>query len=60
MANVEELTDKTFSTSLRADGLPVLVDFSATWCGPCKALAPTIDAVANLRSVRQRVDKVLG
>jgi thioredoxin 1 len=58
MANVQELNDQSFADSLRADATPVLVDFSATWCAPCKALAPTIDAVANEYSGRLRVYKV--
>lgn len=58
MAKVQELTDQSFADTLRADGKPVLVDFSATWCQPCKALAPTIDAVAGEYSGRLRVYKV--
>lgn len=46
MANVTELTDDNFKTTLQSSNRPVLVDFSASWCGPCKALAPTIDKVA--------------
>lgn len=58
MAQVQELNDQTFTKSLRADANPVLVDFSASWCGPCKALAPTIDAVAKEFAGRLRVYKV--
>lgn len=58
MANVQELTDQSFAETLRSDGKPVLVDFSATWCGPCRALAPTIDTVASEYSGRLRVYKV--
>lgn len=47
MSNVKELNDSTFESALNGAERPLLVDFSATWCQPCKALAPTIDAVAK-------------
>jgi thioredoxin 1 len=44
--NVQTFTDGNFETSVLKAGGPVLVDFWAEWCGPCKRLAPTIDALA--------------
>lgn len=40
------ITDANFETELAA-GLPVVVDFSATWCGPCKRIAPIISELAE-------------
>ena len=43
--NVVELTDDTFETTIQGD-LPVLVDFWAPWCGPCKMIAPVVEEIA--------------
>src|SRR5262249_38020828 len=45
--NVQTLTDSNFEVSVLKAGEPVLVDFWAEWCGPCKRLAPTVDALAT-------------
>jgi thioredoxin 1 len=58
MANVTELNDGNFKATLDNSRLPVLVDFTASWCGPCRALAPTIDKVAEDYSGRLEVYKV--
>ena len=44
--NVQTFTDGNFEDTVIKAGGPVLVDFWAEWCGPCKRLAPTIDALA--------------
>jgi thioredoxin 1 len=47
MANVKALSDSNFDAVLKSSEHPILVDFSATWCQPCKALAPAIESVAK-------------
>jgi thioredoxin 1 len=44
--NVQTFTDNNFDASVLKAGTPVLVDFWAEWCGPCKRLGPTIDQLA--------------
>jgi len=47
MANLPTLNDDTLDSTLQASDQPVLVDFSAAWCQPCKALARKIEKVAD-------------
>ena len=58
MSNVQDLQDDNLETTLQSSDTPVLIDFSATWCQPCKALAPTIEAVADEYNGRLAVYKV--
>jgi thioredoxin 1 len=56
--NVRTFTDSNFETSVLQAGEPVLVDFWAEWCGPCKRLAPTIDQLATDYAGRVTIGKL--
>lgn len=56
--NVIELSDASFEAEVIKSNVPVLVDFTATWCGPCKALAPVVEKIANEHTGKYKVAKV--
>jgi thioredoxin 1 len=56
--DVIELTDADFDNTIHKSDVPVLVDFWAPWCGPCKMMAPIIEEVAKDYKDRAKVGKL--
>ena len=56
--NVLELREDNFDTEVLKSDKPVIVDFWATWCMPCKMLAPTVEEIANEYKGKYKVAKL--
>lgn len=56
--NVHAVNDLNFDTEVLQSDVPVLVDFSATWCGPCKMISPLVDQIADEYAGKVKVAKV--
>jgi thioredoxin 1 len=57
-ADIETVSDATFEETVGGADTPVLVDFWAEWCGPCKMIAPTLEEIATEHKERLRIAKL--
>ena len=58
MGSTTKITDQSFDSDVLKSSRPVLVDFWAEWCGPCKMIAPALDQIASEYAGRLKVAKL--
>jgi thioredoxin 1 len=58
MANAVEITSTNFQGEVVESDVPVLIDFWAEWCGPCRAVAPAIESIAQEYAGKLKVGKI--
>ena len=57
-SNVQKFTDGNFDSEVVKSGVPVLVDFWAEWCGPCRLMGPILDEIAPAYAGKLKIGKV--
>ncbi len=55
---IDTLTDATFDEHVKSSDVPVLVDFWAEWCGPCKMISPVLEEIAEEQAGKVRIGKL--
>ncbi|OGC94711.1 MAG: thioredoxin [candidate division Zixibacteria bacterium RBG_16_53_22] len=58
MSKVIEIDEANFENEVAKSDIPVMIDFWATWCGPCRMIAPHVEEASNLYSGKLKVGKV--
>jgi thioredoxin 1 len=58
MSNVIEIDESNFENEVKKSDMPVMVDFWATWCGPCKMIAPHVEEASSVYSGKLKVGKI--
>jgi thioredoxin 1 len=56
--NISHLTDETFEEEVIQSNIPVLVDYWAEWCGPCKMIAPILDSITDEYAGKLKISKI--
>ena len=59
MSNIIETDDSNFESEVLKSDIPVIVDFWAPWCGPCKAIAPILEQISDEQGDKIKIVKVL-